>query len=80
MSREEIYQRLNEIACDVFEEENLQLNDETTADDVDGWDSLTHLGFVNEIEIEFGIKFTLAEIRNLKNVGELVETVEKHLA
>ena len=80
MSREEIYERLNEIACDVFEEENLQLNDETTADDVDGWDSLTHLGFVNEIEIEFGIKFTLAEIRNLKNVGELVDTVEKHLA
>jgi len=80
MSREEIYERLNEIACDVFEEENLQLNDETTADDVDGWDSLTHLGFVNEIEIEFGIKFTLAEIRNLKNVGELVDAVEKHLA
>ena len=80
MSREEIYERLNEIACDVFEEENLQLNDETTADDVDGWDSLTHLGFVNEIEIEFGIKFTLAEIRNLKNVGELVDTVEKRLA
>lgn len=80
MSREEIYERLNEIASDVFEEENLQLNDETTADDVDGWDSLTHLGFVNEIEIEFGIKFTLAEIRNLKNVGELVDAVEKHLA
>ena len=80
MSREEIYERLNEIACDVFEEENLQLNDETTADDVDGWDSLTHLGFVNEIEIEFNIKFTLAEIRNLKNVGELVDAVEKHLA
>lgn len=80
MSREEIHERLNEIACDVFEEENLQLNDETTADDVDGWDSLTHLGFVNEIEIEFGIKFTLAEIRNLKNVGELVDAVEKHLA
>jgi len=80
MSREEIYERLNEIACDVFEEENLQLNDETTADDVDGWDSLTHLGFVNEIEIEFSIKFTLAEIRNLKNVGELVDAVEKHLA
>ncbi len=80
MSREEIYERLNEIASDVFEEENLQLNDETTADDVDGWDSLTHLGFVNEIEIEFSIKFTLAEIRNLKNVGELVDAVEKHLA
>lgn len=79
MSREEIYERLNEIACDVFEEENLQLNDETTADDVDGWDSLTHLGFVNEIEIEFSIKFTLAEIRNFKNVGELVDAVEKHL-
>lgn len=79
MSREEIYERLNEIACDVFEEENLQLNDETTADDVDGWDSLTHLSFVNEIEIEFSIKFTLAEIRNFKNVGELVDAVEKHL-
>ena len=79
MSREEIYERLNEIACDVFEEENLQLNDEKTADDVDGRDSLTHLGFVNEIEIEFSIKFTLAEIRNFKNVGELVDAVEKHL-
>lgn len=80
MSREEIYQRLNEVASDVFDEENLQLNDETTADDVDAWDSLTHLGFVNEVEIEFDVKFTLAEIRNFKNVGELVDAIERHLA
>lgn len=80
MSREEIYQRLNEVACDVFDEESLQLNDETTADDVDAWDSLTHLGFVNEVEIEFDVKFTLAEIRNFKNVGELVDAIERHLA
>ena len=77
MSREEIFQTINEIACDVFEDSSLELTDETTADDVAAWDSLTHLGFINEIELEFGMKFTLAEIRGFRNVGELVDTVAK---
>lgn len=79
MSREEIFQTINEIACDVFEDSSLELTDEITADDVAAWDSLTHLGFINEIELEFGMKFTLAEIRGFRNVGELVDTVAKKL-
>ena len=80
MCREEIFRNVNEIACDVFEDGSLALTNETTADDVAAWDSLTHLGFINEIEIEFGIKFTLAEIRGFRNVGELVDTVARKLS
>ena len=50
-----------------------------TSADVEEWDSLTHLTLINEIEMEFGIRFKLSEVQDSKNVGELVTALIKHL-
>lgn len=75
MTREEVIGKVNEIARDIFDDEDLVLEDNTVATDVDGWDSLTHLSFLNEIEDEFGFKFSMKEIQGFKNVGELVDVI-----
>ena len=61
MSREEIYERLNEVFQDVFGDDDITVNDETTAADVDGWDSLRHITLLAAIEDEFDIEFEFGE-------------------
>lgn len=78
MDREEIFETLTEICKDVFDVDEIELTDDTTADDIEEWDSLTHLSLINEVEMEYGFKFTMAEIQQLKNVGDLVDTIIKH--
>jgi|APSaa5957512493_1039668.scaffolds.fasta_scaffold338560_1 acyl carrier protein len=63
----------------IFDDEPLQLLDETTAQDIPGWDSLTHINLIIEIEEEFGLRFNIDDIADLKNVGEMVEMVERKL-
>lgn len=77
MTREEILGKLTEIGGDIFENDGLVLKDETVASDVEGWDSLTHLQFIAEIEDEFNVKFTMSEVLGFKNVGELIDFIEK---
>ena len=79
MERAEIYDKLNVIARDIFEDDSLVLSDTTTAASVEKWDSLTHLIFISDIEAEFGITFTLREVSGSKNVGELVDALISHL-
>lgn len=79
MERKEIFEKVNEICRDVFEEDELVITDVTTAEDVEGWDSLTHLTMISEIETEFGVKFTMGEIQKSKNVGELVDALIRHM-
>lgn len=79
MERAEVYEKINEIARDVFENGSLVLSDATTAADVDGWDSLTHLSFISDIEEEFDITFTMREVSASRNVGELVDALMGHL-
>ena len=80
MEREEVMERITEIARDIFDDDELELDDETIAADVDGWDSLTHLSLMNEIENEFEIKFEMKEVQGLNNVGELVDVIMERLA
>lgn len=79
MSQEEILQQVTEVIREEFEDDELVITTATVAKDVAGWDSLAHLSLLHEIEIRFEIKFTMAEIQGLKNVGEMVKTIEKHL-
>ncbi len=79
MDREEIMAKINEIARDVFDNDAVVLTENSTAADVDEWDSLTHLLFTNEIEDEFGVTFTLAEVTKSENVGQLVDALMRHL-
>ena len=76
MSREEIYERLNEVFRDVFGDDDITVNDNTTAADVDGWDSLRHITLLAAIEDEFDIEFSMGATVKMKNVGEMVDYIE----
>jgi len=79
MSNEEILSKVNEIIADVFDDDSIEVDRETVASDVEGWDSLNHLQLMNEIEDEFEITFTMAEVQNFKNVCELIDSIAKHI-
>lgn len=79
MIREDVLAKVEEIAKDVFENSKVKFTELTTAKDVEEWDSLTHLALMSDIEDEFEIKFSLSEISNTKNVGELVSAIIKHI-
>ena len=68
--------KLTDICRDVFDDESLELHDGLTADQVNGWDSLTHINLIVAIERGFKIRFTTAEVSGLKNVGELRSLIE----
>lgn len=69
-------ERIQEIMADTFDLDDLTVTRETTAADVEEWDSLSHIRLIVAIERAFGIKFTNAEIESLSNVGELLDTIE----
>ncbi len=79
MERSEIFATLKEIFEDILDLEDVVLTDETTADDVDGWDSLVHITLISEIESEFGIKFPMKNVLTMKNVGELVDIIQEEV-
>ena len=73
-----IHDRIQEIARCIFKQPQLVLHDTTTAADVDGWDSLTHIQFIVDVEKAFAVKFRNAEIARLKNIGDLNKLVAKY--
>lgn len=75
MSREEIFERLNEVFRDVFDDETIVVGETTTADDIEDWDSLEHINLVAAVEQCFGIKFTMGQVVTMKNVGEMVDII-----
>lgn len=76
----EIYGRLTSIFQDVFEDDSLTATPEMTAADVQGWDSLSHIRLILEVQRAFQIKFAAAQTANLKNVGELAELIQAKTA
>ncbi len=79
MNKEDIFSKIKEAFIAVLEHDNFQLSEETTANDVDGWESITHMMIITEIEKSFGIKFKLMDLMNMNNVGDLVRTIESEL-
>ena len=75
MSREEVFDKLNEVFRDVFDDEDITVNDSTTADDIEDWDSLEHINLVVAVEKCFGVKFNMGEVAKLKNVGEMMDMI-----
>lgn len=75
MTREEVYETLNGVFQDVFDDESITVNDETTSDDIDGWDSLEHINLIAAVEQEFGVKFNMGQVVSMKNVGEMVDII-----
>ncbi|HJV34871.1 acyl carrier protein [Geomonas sp.] len=76
----DILQELTPIFREVFDDDSIELTRETTANDIDAWDSLTHMNMVMAVEVKFGIRFALGELPSLRNVGDLADLVQKKLA
>lgn len=80
MSEKEVYEALNEIFRDVFDDDDIELTADTTAEDIDDWDSLANINIVVSVENEFGIKFEMDEITSMKSVGEMVKIIMERAA
>ena len=74
---DEIYERLNKVFRDYFDDDSIELDDETTADDIEDWDSLSHITLMSAVEDEFGVRFTMGEVSGMKNVGEMAQIIKK---
>lgn len=79
MTTDEILGKLNNLFRDIFDDDSLDLGPETTADDVEEWDSVSHITMIVAVEQMFGIKIKTAEIESLKNVGDLVQIISAKL-
>ncbi len=76
MNQTEIYSKLTPIFRDVFDDDDIQLRPDMTADDVADWDSMSHIRLVLTIERQFHKKFPASRVSQLKNVGDLVSLIE----
>lgn len=79
MERSEILAKVEDIFREELELDDLVLTDETTADDVEEWDSLSHVQLVAALEEAFGIEFKSREILSWENIGDLIDSIEKKL-
>ncbi len=75
MNRLEVTDGLTSIFRKTFVDEALVITDEMTANDVDKWDSLTHMILISEIENAFAIKFKLKDLNKMKNVGDMIDII-----
>jgi acyl carrier protein len=73
-------EKLNSIFCEVFDDDDLVITPVMTANDVDGWDSLSHVNLIVAIEGRFNIRFSQKELLSFKNVGEMLNCIEKKIA
>ena len=73
MNEKDILNALTEVFRDVFDDDNIVLTPDTTANDIDGWDSQTHVLLIVAAEQRFGVKFRTAELESLKDVGHFAE-------
>jgi acyl carrier protein len=74
-NNDDVSGRLSSIFQDVFQNNNLTLTRDMTAQDVENWDSMRHIQLITEVETAFGIKFRLREIMSMKNVGDLIDLI-----
>jgi acyl carrier protein len=70
-----VHEQLTEVFRNVFADDSIEIKPETTANDIEGWDSLSHVNLIIAIELEFGIEFTQNEIRSFSNVGEMEKCI-----
>lgn len=73
------YDQLNEVFREVFDDDDIQLTPEMTVDDIEGWDSLSHVNLIIAVEMKFDIEFSQKEIRSFSNVGEMAACIESKI-
>ena len=79
MTRKEVFNGVQDIFRDIFDEDDMFIEDKTNSNDVEEWDSLNHINLVSTIEKEFKIKFALVELMTLKDVGAMVDLMMEKL-
>lgn len=79
MNEAEIKSRLETIFKSVFDNNAIVLNESMTANDIEEWNSLTHMIMISEVEKAFNVKFKLRELNKLNNVGNLIELIQSKL-
>ena len=75
MTREEVFERLNKVFQEVFDDETIEVNDDTTSEDIDDWDSFEQINLIVAVEEEFSIKIPLGKVVTMKNVGEMADII-----
>jgi acyl carrier protein len=80
METSEIYSKLTDLFRELFADDSIVLTPQTTADDIEGWDSFNHISVIVAVETRFGVKMYTAEIENLANVGALVSAIQSKLS
>ena len=80
MERKAIFEKLSEIFRDVMDNDEIVLEENTTAEDIEEWDSLAHVQLIEKIEAVFGVKFSAKEMMSWDEVGELVDSIEERLS
>lgn len=79
MERKEIFEKLTEIFRDVMDNDEIVLEENTTAEDIEEWDSLAHVQLIERIESVFGLKFSAKEMMSWEDVGEFVDSIAEKL-
>jgi acyl carrier protein len=79
MYSDELYNRLNGVFQDVFDDKTITVNENTTANDIEDWDSLEHINLVVAVENEFDIKFGMGEVVGFKNVGDMATAISNKI-
>ena len=79
MTKDEIFKQLDGIFADVFDDESIHVNEKTTAEDIDDWDSLEQINLVLAIENKFNIKFNMDEVSQMQTVGDMVNSIMEKL-
>lgn len=80
MDEGRIYEELTKLVREVLDHKDLILAPETTADEIEGWDSMTHINIIVAVQSHFGIRLTTKEIDSISNVGDLARFIGAHLA
>ena len=80
MEKSKILEKLQEIFCDVFDNDEIVVTEDTVAEDIEEWDSLAHIQLTKEMEKVFGIKLTAKEIMSWDNVGEMADSILQKMA
>jgi acyl carrier protein len=75
MEKSAVVEKLTPVFRQVFNNASIEVTDEMTASDVDGWDSLSHMLLIAEVENAFSIKFKLRDLNKMKNVGDMIEII-----
>jgi acyl carrier protein len=79
MSSPQVFEGVQEVFRKIFNDPKLEITREYTSDDIEGWDSLTHLNLIMAVQKEFNVNFSLGELQTLHSAGDLIDLIEKKL-